>query len=42
MFWLENTKTRDSLEDLGLEGTTILKWNSKNVGFKVVGMLMFC
>jgi hypothetical protein len=26
-FWLENFKGRDHLENLGVDGRTILKWN---------------
>jgi len=37
----ENTKTMGSLEDLGLEGRVILKWNLKNIRRKGVGMGLF-
>jgi hypothetical protein len=26
MFWLENLKARDHLEDLGIDGNIILEW----------------
>jgi hypothetical protein len=32
---LENQKARDYLEDLGVEGTTILEWNLGKQGGKV-------
>jgi len=35
MFWLENLKRRDHLEDLGVDGKVILEWILGKYGGKV-------
>jgi hypothetical protein len=34
-FWLESLKERDQSEDIGIGGTIILKWISKNQGARL-------